>query len=293
MNIFTVLTLLLFVAPASAIIAIVVGIRKREQAAARFPFGESQRRPAGEALRLKLEAIDEKVTDIGLYMCGVAAFFAFMYASLKSPGWPEFVVAFGLCTICTAPLGVWFYFLARKRSNYRLGYLGERYVGELLSKLIGVGFHIYHDVPFEKPDGKKFNIDHVLVGPRGVFAIETKTHRKPINDKGKKDHEVEFNGRMLKWSGGFEDFDSVQQAMLNRNTLANWIRSSTGQSAPVRPILTIPGWYIKPLVPFTELYVLNPKQIYNYCACAPQELSPARVTAICHQLEQKCAINVV
>jgi len=31
------------------------------------------------------------------------------------------------------------------------------------------GYHVYHDFPAER-----FNIDHVVVGPAGAFAIETK-----------------------------------------------------------------------------------------------------------------------
>jgi len=54
------------------------------------------------------------------------------------------------------------------------GFDGERYVGEALTPLVAQGFEIYHDVPFEG-----FNIDHVPVGPPGIFAVETKTRRKP------------------------------------------------------------------------------------------------------------------
>ncbi|GJM24502.1 MAG: hypothetical protein DHS20C16_09170 [Phycisphaerae bacterium] len=36
------------------------------------------------------------------------------------------------------------------------------------------GYRVYHDI---QCDG--FNIDHVLIGPGGVFVIETKTASKP------------------------------------------------------------------------------------------------------------------
>ena len=50
----------------------------------------------------------------------------------------------------------------------KLGLLGERAVGEQLSSLAGVGYHVFHDVP---GDGD-WNVDHVVVGLAGVFAIE-------------------------------------------------------------------------------------------------------------------------
>jgi len=75
--------------------------------------------------------------------------------------------------------------LARERADYRLGFDGERFVGEELSRLIAFGYEIYHDVPF---DG--FNIDHVLVEPSGVYASETKTHCKPIDERAGKEFRV-------------------------------------------------------------------------------------------------------
>lgn len=55
----------------------------------------------------------------------------------------------------------------------RLGYLGERAVGHHLNRLAADGYRVYHDLQFEG-----FNIDHVLVGPSGVYSVETKTFKK-------------------------------------------------------------------------------------------------------------------
>lgn len=49
------------------------------------------------------------------------------------------------------------------------GYRGERAVGQALRDLVPLGYRIIHDV--ETGFG---NIDHIVVGPTGVFAIETK-----------------------------------------------------------------------------------------------------------------------
>ena len=51
---------------------------------------------------------------------------------------------------------------------YRKGLTGERQVGGLLAGL-GADYHVVHDL-----DTGHGNIDHVVVGPTGVFAIETK-----------------------------------------------------------------------------------------------------------------------
>jgi hypothetical protein len=52
------------------------------------------------------------------------------------------------------------------------GAIGEIAVGDMLERL-GPGWHALHAVPVGKKDS---DIDHVVVGPPGVFTINTKNH---------------------------------------------------------------------------------------------------------------------
>jgi hypothetical protein len=52
------------------------------------------------------------------------------------------------------------------------GAAGEELVGEVLNGLRERGWFALHDVQLSRG-----NIDHVLIGPAGIFAIETKSHR--------------------------------------------------------------------------------------------------------------------
>ncbi|MGA2248850.1 MAG: nuclease-related domain-containing protein, partial [Verrucomicrobiota bacterium] len=174
----------------------------------------------------------------------------------------------------------------RTRANYRLGFDGERFVGEELSSLIVLGFEIYHDVPF---DG--FNIDHVIVGPRGVFIVETKTRRKPLQDDGKKQYRVQFDGKVLRWPWGV-DVHGVEQAKNNAKTLSAWLSSATGEKVWTTPILTLPGWLVDRKVPSEGFHVLNPKEIYQVCAAQPETLTDQQVQRIIHQLNQKCRFEI-
>jgi hypothetical protein len=174
----------------------------------------------------------------------------------------------------------------RQRANYRLGFEGERFVGEELSCLIFHGFEIYHDVPF---DG--FNMDHVLVGPRGVFLIETKTRRKPVDEGGKKEFRVVFDGKCMQWPWGSDSY-GIDQAKNNAKTLATWLSSASGESVWATPILTLPGWMVDRKAPFDGIYVLNPKEIYGVCSTSPEKLTEPQIRRICHQLDQKCRIEV-
>ena len=74
------------------------------------------------------------------------------------------------------------------------GATGEEEVGELLEGL-GGEWRVEHDVSLGRG-----NVDHVLVGPAGVFTVETKSHPGPVR-VGR------VHGRML----------SQAQAMLTRN----------------------------------------------------------------------------
>ena len=51
---------------------------------------------------------------------------------------------------------------------------------------------VYHDIP-----GNNFNIDHVVVGPNGVFAVETEGRSKPNRGRGQSDATVVYDGRSL------------------------------------------------------------------------------------------------
>src|SRR5262249_58976372 len=57
--------------------------------------------------------------------------------------------------------------LGRARS-LALGYEAELAVGQELDELRHLGYRIFHDVP---ADGLDAHIDHIVVGPAGVFAV--------------------------------------------------------------------------------------------------------------------------
>jgi Nuclease-related domain len=60
--------------------------------------------------------------------------------------------------------------LERDFSSWSQGAEGEEVVGGILERLTGDGWHAIHDVAFGRG-----NIDHIVVGPGGVFTIETKS----------------------------------------------------------------------------------------------------------------------
>jgi Nuclease-related domain len=55
------------------------------------------------------------------------------------------------------------------------GAKGEEQVGELLEGLTERGWQVVHDASLGRG-----NVDHILIGPGGVFTVETKSHPGPI-----------------------------------------------------------------------------------------------------------------
>ncbi len=55
------------------------------------------------------------------------------------------------------------------------GAAGEEHVGGLLDELSDHGWRVIHDASLGRG-----NVDHILIGPAGVFTVETKSHPGPV-----------------------------------------------------------------------------------------------------------------
>lgn len=260
----------------------------------RWPFKEEDKllRGPGEQLRRRIAELDESF--LFEFMAGflgpfVAIGIAFSVG--KAFKWtPEgvLITAFsaGLAAIALSAwriLRLW-----QERANYYLGWFGERVVGEQLQLATMHGWRVFHDLPF-KNDGAAFNIDHALVGPGGVFVVETKTRRKGNARPGFDDNKVYFDGRDLVWPWG-EDNHGLEQAERNALWLTNWIRTEIGERVHVSPILALPGWWLdkKPTRESRLCAVVNPKWLPAMLAKQPAILSPKQIDLIALRLEARC-----
>lgn len=153
-------------------------------------------------------------------------------------------------------------------------------MGEELNQLMADGFRVFHDVPFDD-----YNIDHVLVGVTGVFAVETKAKRKPVK-QGEKKYRALYDGQTLRFPHG-DGSDALNQARRNAKSLEQWLRSATADRVDAEAIVTVPGWYIE-RTGRGDVAVLAPTEIRKFVMAARrQQLSPEVIQRIAHQLEQK------
>jgi hypothetical protein len=192
-------------------------------------------------------------------------------------------VLFVASTVCTMILLLRF---LNRRRNDLVGYLGERAVAEHLEALRESGYRIFHDVPCEGRK-KNFNIDHVVVGPTGVAAIEVKTRRKKKGRQGYEDYVVTYDGQQLVWPWG-EDRCGFDQVVAQVDWLREFIDKRTGLRVDPKPILAFPGWFVKENS-VGSFRVANHKIIPSIVTqWRPQPLTVEQVDLISRQLDERC-----
>jgi hypothetical protein len=279
-----------------------------EKAKSRTPFTDKLLRPAGESLRLKIDEIYEKMSDTAMIMVGLIVLPA-MFAMQA----PVRTISVKLIVYLTVPAFCWafavkqwlkFRELRKDLRNYRLGFEGERYIGGELTQFLGLpvpnNYRVYHDFLFDmKPGGTRtdFNIDHIAIGEDGVFAIETKTRRKPLktNEGGNKNHEVTYDGAALTWPSGFKDTASINQARRAAEDLSVWLTGSSKSPVLVIPVVVVPGWMVKRIGKgvvrvFNEKELLSIKndKADNLAGISQSKLSGEQQRMIADRIDDQC-----
>jgi Nuclease-related domain. len=88
-----------------------------------------------------------------------------------------------------------------------------------------------------------FNIDHIVIGPRAVYAVETKSIRKPQGSDDDSHYKVTFDGTALSFPD-FQNRKAVEQARRQAHWLRRYLKESLGLDIPVVPAIALPGWWI-------------------------------------------------
>jgi hypothetical protein len=259
--------------------------QRRRERDTKFPFNRRTLRPSGESLRLLVDELDREFSDQLFYLLascvvlGIGAWVAYERVSMGS-----FVGFLGLGAALFYSVRA--FRLIRFRRRCYLGFLGERAVGEELATLLADGWCVFHDITFdENPGGDPLNVDHVVVGTGGVFAIETQTRRKKSLPHG---GEVSFDGRAVHYPWGREE-NGVLQALDHCTRLTKMLSESLARPLMVKPVLALPGWTVRHREP-GDLTVVGGRDI---CAIFEDERNKARLDAATVQsiralLEQKC-----
>jgi hypothetical protein len=247
---------------------------------------ELLRIPGGSLLR-RLDNLNEQ---INLFLVYVLVLPLIIYSILISYSYfqaqkPSEIVIWLSSFICIAIISYFVFKLVRlltQRKNIRLSYEGELAVGQELNQLMRDGYRVYHDFPADT-----FNIDHIVVGSNGVFAVETKTRGGGASSGSGEEATVTYDGRMLIYANS-NDFETIEKAAQQASWLSKWLGSTTGEPIAVRAIVTLPGWVVK-RTSADGIPVVNPSQFSSlFEHIKPRPLNEKKLDRINSQLAQKC-----
>lgn len=193
-----------------------------------------------------VERVTSLETDLllGVMLMYIALPLAFMgwvgtHFRLDAVQWGLVETTFLLVAVALFGYGLRDYIRAyRARERARDGLLAERVTGMQLNRLIAHGCTVMHDLP-----GDGFNIDHVVIAPRAVYAVETKSFRKPSQEDVSLNYTVAFDGALLRFPD-FVEKAALEQARGQAQWLSRVLREALGRDVPVVPALALPGWLI-------------------------------------------------
>lgn len=104
----------------------------------------------------------------------------------------------------------------------------EERVSDILDQL-PEEYHVVHDVVIGRG-----NIDHVVVGPTGIFTIETKSHRGKLTEE---QGQLRLNGRAL-------EKDFLAQAYAEAMAVKAYLKKISGKDFFVSPMLVFTAGFV-------------------------------------------------
>jgi hypothetical protein len=261
-------------------------LNKMKRRNKRSPLTSDLLRSPGELLRTQIDELNSEL-DFSLLVTTVTPLSMYAYwlsqihfSAVKNPQ-----LMAGLLAILTVAIilyqAVKIYKLMGRRNDLRLGLDCELAVGQELNQLMLDGCRVYHDF---QADG--FNIDHIVIGANGIFAIETKGRAKPDRGRGQEDVRVVYEGQSLQFPT-WKETEPIEQAKRQAVWLTNWLTKAVGEQVTVKPALALPGWYVerksKDMLVFSGK---NPRFIATIRTVT--QLSPEMIQRVAFQVEQQC-----
>ena len=239
-----VVTLAIALGPLIAGVWLFGGQKRSARERRRSPLKTELLRGPGHSLR---ESLDDRrlsaMVEITKLLMVPTLTFAVLYAETlvkgrPTPMWILWLALAGIFAFTVYQIRAMLK-LGEQLDRDRLGLDGEVAAGQELDQLMREGAAVFHDFPAEK-----FNIDHVVVSDRGVFAVETKGYSKPNDVEGRAARTISYDGQCLQ-GPGWTRMQPLEQARLNARWLGEWLTKTTGEPTAVTPVLALPGWYVQ------------------------------------------------
>ena len=178
-----------------------------------------------------------------------------------------------LSLVVTAYSGLQVFRLRPQTGSFRVGRNAERAVIEILDRLRGKGFVSFHHL---RSSG--LNVDHVVVGPSGIYAIETKTRSGSGVITYGGGHDLIFGGRI-------KDRRPLRHAQNSARAVHRELAQHLHQSYWVKPLLVEYGnWQVCKLVGDFVVDVVTADQLQDHLEQQQPELTSKEIAQICSLL---------
>jgi hypothetical protein len=194
---------------------------------------------------------------------------AAMLAARLSPWQPRFIA--GMLAGAALTLFLWAWDDPPEViAKWRRGYEGERATEKAL-RALGAGWHVHHDI-----QGRFGNLDHIVVGPGGVFLLETKNLSGRAEVEGGVLH-VRFPESPI------DDYSCPQLARAIFGAAAGLrerLKGELGWIVDVYPIVVLVGPYPQRCTELGRLAYVGARELAGWLGEQPRRVAPHDVEAI-------------
>ena len=281
--------------------------RRREERKERPPQREKLLRPAGYSAMCRIDALSEKWMSAAAQAVGAGLFFGMiggtfypLFAGLalgrftvrevwSAPRSDVIIVAAlaGLIALLWAVRAfqeVWR--LADDLRNWRFGLRGEQAVAESLAErgVAEAGYVAFHDVPGEG----EWNIDHVVVGPGGVFVLETKARPRRKATRPQEEQKVFFDGKVLEFPWCY-DRKAAEQVERNADWVQEFLEGFGPKDLVVQRVIVVPGWWVESKGNYL-VKAMNAKYLVGYLKGVRRMFSPEQLETTIRRLDERCRL---
>ena len=159
--------------------------------------------------------------------------------------------------------------------NYQVGAWGEERTAKAVQPLLKAGWVIVHDVK-----RLKFNLDHVLVGPGGVFVLDTKNFPGTAQVKGDRLRITRPDGR-----AGYDGPDLARRARGQGIELNRMLRQRCGISSWVSAVIVLWADFPSRAVAGDRMSYVPGDHLVEWLSAQPARLNAKQIEQIASVLQ--------
>lgn len=214
-----------------------------------------------------IKGMSRPVAHLCALLVAVAICVSLLVAKLIGVNW----LAIALVACVALVQGVIFWLalrtFARDINRRALGVLGERIVATQLAELACEGHIVVHDLQCAN-----MNIDHLIIGPKGIFVVETKMRSKPVDKR----IVVAVEGEGIRVDGGPLDSSPIRQVRMGMSLVRDKLPVSPDR---VKGYVVYPELWVQGQSP-SDVAVLNDKMVFGDLRRRPDVFSQAEVKSL-------------